>query len=92
MLIFEFLEEKIGLCGRKDLFFDLYHYLMEKQDSAEVKIFFLSLLIFSTLRTGGTKTFFWSSPIFSGFTIKSLWLFGNLTAVCLFFGVDRWHQ
>ena len=40
VLIFEFLAEKIGFCGRDNLFFGLHRILVEKQDSVDVKAFF----------------------------------------------------
>ena len=41
MLTFDLLVEKIGYCGRKDLFFGLYQFLVEKQDFVDLKTFFL---------------------------------------------------
>ena len=42
VLIFDFLVEKIGYCGREDLFFffGLHQFLVEKQDFVDVKTFF----------------------------------------------------
>ena len=46
VLIFDFLVEKIGYCGREDLFFGLHQFLVEKQDFVDVKTFFFSLYRF----------------------------------------------
>ena len=72
VLIFEFLTEKIGYCGREDLFFGLHQFLVEKQGFVDVKIFF-GLHRFLVEKQGfvDVKIYVWFSPIFSGFTIKS---------------------
>ena len=46
VLISEFAAEKIGLFGLEDFLFGLHRLLVEKQDSVDVKTFFLSLPIF----------------------------------------------
>ena len=40
VLVFDFIVQKIGYCGREDLFFDLHQFLVEKQDFVDVKTFF----------------------------------------------------
>ena len=42
MFILEILAKKntVGFCGREDLFFGLHRFLVEKQDSVDVKTFF----------------------------------------------------
>ena len=63
MLIFDFLVEKIGYCGREDLFFfGLHRFLVEKQDFVDVKTFFFSFHQFLVKKQVfvDVKTFFFS--------------------------------
>ena len=65
VLISEFAAEKTGLFELEDFLFGLHRLLVEKQDSVDVKTFFLSLPIFGG-KTGLCRRedfFFWSSPI-----------------------------
>ena len=73
MLISEFAAEKTGLFGLEDLLFGLHQLLVEKQDSVDVKTFFLCSPIF-----GGKaglcrrEDFFFGLHRFLGYMSKSI--------------------